>query len=141
MVNADGSNLTRITELNGWISGEPQWSPDGSKITFHSIHNSTPSDPPTEGPKIYTVNADGSELTVLTGEGFVYPCWSPDGSKILYTSGVYGSHSETEDIYVMNADGTSKVKIASISTTAPMTPQWSPSGNQILFANQIKEEN
>ena len=79
LMNADGTNKTRITTYAGY-DRDPAWSPDGSKIAFGSWMDGN-SD-------IFIMNPDGTERTRLTfntifdGE----PDWSPDGSKIVFTS-------------------------------------------------------
>ena len=55
------------------------WSPDGTRIAFeHIFWLSTNSE-------IWTMNADGSDETPVTGNGFVNstdPAWSPDATRI-----------------------------------------------------------
>ncbi|MEO0249401.1 MAG: DPP IV N-terminal domain-containing protein [candidate division WOR-3 bacterium] len=73
----------------------PHWSPDDRKIVFASNHRH-------EGWKedykyyLYTMNADGSNITPLGVEG-LFAVWSPDGSQILYTN--------NGDLYVVDAEG------------------------------------
>jgi Tol biopolymer transport system component len=64
VMNADGSNVTRITPELGT---EPAWSPDGTKIAF------------TFASDINTINADGSAQTPLTsgGEANQFSDWQP----------------------------------------------------------------
>lgn len=75
VVHADGSGLHEIDVRgdvpcgSGPISDpssrgcfDPHWSPDGTKIVFTNITGST-------GKHVYTVNADGTDATQITGEG------------------------------------------------------------------------
>lgn len=63
-MNADGSNLIRLSEGGGW---QPIWSPEGGQIAFISWRGNTDA--------IYLVNADGSDLRYVTdldnGQQFV----------------------------------------------------------------------
>ena len=91
VMNADGTDQKKLTN-NG---GMPVWSPDG-KITFIG-----------EG-GICIMNADGSDQKILisvdAGRSLV---WSPDGSRIAIVSDV----ASGTDIWVINADGTNRMKL------------------------------
>ena len=70
-VNADGSNLIRLT-----VGMDPDWSPDGSQIAFSRW--TTPWG-------IYTINADGSDERLLFSSNVARaPVWSPDGTQIAF---------------------------------------------------------
>ncbi len=70
-VNADGSNLTRLTQ-----GMDPSWSPDGSQIALSRW--TTPWG-------IYTINADGSGERLLFSSNVARaPVWSPDGTQIAF---------------------------------------------------------
>ncbi len=84
IVDANGSNITRLgteLELVG-SAAEPDWSPDGSQIAFW-LREDGGWNPRTA---IYRVNADGTDLIQLKGDGFRYPRWSPDGTQLLLSS-------------------------------------------------------
>jgi hypothetical protein len=102
----------------------PRWSPDGSQIAFSSNRSGNSN--------IYVMDADGSNLTLLTEDpaGGNAPSWSPDGSQILF-------HSERNgnvDIYVMDADGTN-VKRLTNDPAPDVSPTWSPDGRHIAFVS------
>jgi uncharacterized protein (DUF885 family)/WD40 repeat protein len=82
--------------------------------------------------KIYTMNADGSNITCLTRSNLrdTRPAWSPDGTRIAYVRRI--SHSNHE-IYVMNADGTDPVRLTINPDFVESQPTWSPDGTQIAF--------
>jgi hypothetical protein len=79
----------------------PVWSPDGTRILFRRI-GSGPEYP--DGMWLWHWDQSPEELLV---EGATWFDWSPDGSRIVYT--------DAEGIVVMNADGTGKTRIRSLS--------------------------
>ena len=70
VMNADGSNQTRITNNSAW-DADPCFSPDGTKIAFGSIRDGND--------EIYVMNADGSNQTRITNNptGDRSPSWGP----------------------------------------------------------------
>ena len=108
MMDADGSNPTRLTNNLSYDFG-PAWSPDGTRIAFHSER---------EGfAEIYVMTRYGTDQTNLTNSPFhdYYPDWSPDGSRIAFASHRHGNW----EIYVMTPPATSRP--ASPPTPAPTT--------------------
>ena len=76
---------------------------------------------------VYTIDADGSNLTPLTN-GPIHefdPSWSPDGSRIAYRTDA----GDVTEIWLMNADGTDQHRL-----TEGLSPAWSPDGSTIAFA-------
>ena len=68
VVNADGSNLTRIThnppttKTRRELSTDPVWAPDGSKIMFVQVSGLGDA----SVRHLYTINPDGSGLTLVS---------------------------------------------------------------------------
>ncbi len=98
------------------------------------------------GTGIYTMNPDGSGLTLLQDPGAVAyydPQWSPDGTSLAFYGYPRGGGSgygggADYDILVMNADGSDLTNL----TTSPadlrsgfsqMIPVWSPDGTKIAY--------
>src|SRR5262249_31107900 len=81
VVGIDGKGLRRIPPWT-LVAGEPQWSPDGSLILFHSTTQDN-GDPGPAGGSLYTVHPDGTGLRQLThlapGDGVQLGSYSPDG--------------------------------------------------------------
>jgi hypothetical protein len=122
IINIDGSDQIKIAETGTLLLAihHPSWSPDGTKIVF-SIYSSDP----VYGQKwkIYIVTSDGTGKPQLVGEGD-NPAWSADGKKIAFEYKGY--------IYVMNADGTEKTKLA-----PGVGPAWLPDGTIIYSCGGI----
>ena len=79
--------------------------------------------------KVFTMNADGTNVMDL-GRGFD-PVWSPDGTKIAYAQGT----SETNDIWIMNADGLNRAQL----TTSRGNDHWpsvTPDGRVVVFVSE-----
>lgn len=110
-MNADGSNITQLTDLNN-MGGRSTWSPDGTHIAFY------------RGPQgdrnIFVVNVASREVTRLTSGGDnLGPSWSPDGNWIAFTSFRDGNN----EIYIMRPDGSSVTRLTN-SPVSDWQPRW-----------------
>jgi hypothetical protein len=78
-MDKDGASRTRLIQ-NQPFDWHPTWSPDGSRIAFHSDRDGNA--------EIYVMDADGSSQTRLTRDvaNDMHPAWSPDGSRIAFES-------------------------------------------------------
>ncbi|HEX6789076.1 MAG TPA: S8 family serine peptidase, partial [Gaiellaceae bacterium] len=119
-VNSDGSGAHLIAPAPACCSySRPSWNPNGTKLAF-GRGGQVPFG-------IETVNADGSNLTMITTTSNVPEgvSWSPDGTKLAfgYTSG--------GGIHVVNADGSGG--ISDISAGNDLEPAWSPDSTKIAF--------
>jgi len=114
IVREDGSGLRRLTS-GGRVWGDPQWSPDGSKLLLHTYDDGRPGRGVTAD--IYAINADGSGLHPLTrtraGEFAFTPDWSPDGTKIVFHH--FQDPDDHVELWQMNADGSGAAPIADCS--------------------------
>jgi Tol biopolymer transport system component len=81
--------------------------------------------------EIYTMNADGSDLTRLTVSDAVVgsPSWSPDGERITFERNL-----SDQEIYVMSADGSGLTNLTN-DPAQDRDPSWSPDGKHIAFAS------
>jgi Tol biopolymer transport system component len=125
-MNADGSNIQRLTNVSNTLDWSPDWSPDGSQIVFARSYSS-----PTWRSEIWAMNADGSNLHRLGNVEGQGPDWSPDGSKIVYFNYVEGGG----DIWIMNADGTNPIKLTE-NPAEDWWPKFSPDGSKIAFQSK-----
>jgi Tol biopolymer transport system component len=118
VVNPDGSGLTKLSPT-GAFDINPVWSPDASKLLFGSDHD------------LYVMNGDGSARTKLVeGQGIFTFRWSRDGTKIAFIKERPEGEDTFEDLWVMNADGSGQLLLASNA----VDPSWSPDGLKIVYA-------
>jgi len=87
--------------------------------------------------ELYIMNADGSNAVNLTNTPDVnemYPHASPDGKKICFVADELVETEKVRNVYYMNIDGTSRVKVADNARQ----PCWSPDGNYRLPEGRIR---
>lgn len=131
VINADGTDRMRMTQLPESFESEPAWSPDGNMLAFIS-NQSTQLNSYTGRYNIYLMDIASGEIWLLTpfGGSNSSPNWSPDGERILFQSTVDGNY----EIYVINVDGTNLLNLTN-SPTNEINPAWSPDGSQIAFVS------
>ncbi len=98
------------------------------RILFTSVREGT------DGSAIFVMNADGSDVTLLSdGPGTDrHGRWSPNGQRIAFSS---ERADDDEEIYVMNRDG-SEVTRLTYHPGLDFGPDWSPNGRKIAFASR-----
>ena len=84
VMDADGSDLRRLSDHANLIVLGARWSPDGRRIVFIA---DTWADDGRDGLGIYVVRADGTERQRIVAGVNGTPQWSPDGQRILFQSG------------------------------------------------------
>jgi Tol biopolymer transport system component len=110
------------------------WSPDGSRIAYHSTRHALPGDATFE---IYSVDmhshARPRPVTRLTTDAAMsmFPAWSPDGSRLAFARG-NGSPVPTT-IHIMNADGSNPQSLVNLQTGQIFRLRWSPDGRHLVF--------
>lgn len=129
VMDDDGGNQRQITTggPQGRNSGQPAWSPDG-KLIAYTVQEGTNRD-------IFVIDEDGGGGVQLTsGPGtHEHPAWSPDGSKIVFTSMDLINGDVLRTIYVMNADGSNRVRLGNETRGSDEHPAWSPDGMMLVF--------
>jgi len=104
----------------------PRFSPDGQKVVMSLLEDNGNSN-------LYTMDLRSRTTTRLTSTNAIDTgaSYSPDGSQITFESDRGGS----QQIYVMNADGSNQHRI-SFGDGTYGTPVWSPRGDLIAFTKQ-----
>jgi TolB protein len=133
IMNADGSNVRKLTNAPGCYNGGPFFSPDGSKVIFRS-------DRKEKGQlQIYVINADGTGEKALTNDdNWVYwaPYWHKDGKHIIYTA---ADHSDPKarpnyDLYWMNIDNGKTTRLT-FAPGADVLPVFSPDYRKVMWTS------
>jgi hypothetical protein len=140
VVDADGSNLRRVSARPGWDSAQVSWSPDGRYLAFDGTPDGSPLPslpmgslyPPLD---VFVIGADGTgerNLTNTTSETERDPLWSPDGSRLAYSGPFEGDVPPGSPIMIVRiADGAPVGQAVRGPDTAHF--QWSPDGEQLLM--------
>lgn len=139
VMNADGSNLTVLTDDPDQSIGSFAWSPDSSKLIF-SVHDYSGETPTGE---VHVINADGTGRVNVSGDqGYnTEPAWSPDGTRISFTRSYYSpSSAPTSDVYVADADGTDRLQIAHDEGEMDFGAVWSPDGTRLAFSRILADD-
>ena len=110
-MNADGTNPANVTN-NAATDVGPAWSPDGTKIAFHSDRAGDFA--------IFVMNADGSGVRQLTDPSVPdeLPAWSPEGNRLAFDS--------DGDLWVIQADGSGLTRVTHSQFTLDFMPRWRP---------------
>ena len=153
---ADGSGVRRIVafrvadlevgqfETDVFHRAGPAWSPDGAMLAY-VVDGITQA--PGEGGEpgtnfrkdfLYTVRADGSELTLVAASGggssrywISAPGWSPDGQRLAFSM----RDEEGVGLYTVRPDGTDLRQV--LARYAATYASWSPDGSKILFGAYV----
>lgn len=103
LVNADGTDPQVLAPDISQPQGSPTWSPDGSRIAFSTFFNGQSA--------IQTIRPDGTGLTTIASSG-TDPAWSPDGTRFAFLNSEFNNGEQRSEIYVMDADGTGRLKLS-----------------------------
>jgi TolB protein len=125
IVNLRSGRERQLTPFDLSAGDTPDWSPDGTRILFHSNQFG----PETTSANLYTIRVDGTDLRQLTfAEGgakqYLGSSYSPDGKMITF-----GRRPETggtnADIFVMRVDGTHEHPVTQ-TVLYDSYPDWGP---------------
>jgi TolB protein len=121
VIGVDGSGLRRLTPWAENDGDNPDWSPDGKWILFHSYV-----DQPRPQSQYFLIHPDGTGRRQVThfsnGTHVASASFSPDGKAIVFSKGPEGGNI---DVWTMLIDGSHVTRI----TRSPLwqsAPAWGP---------------
>jgi Tol biopolymer transport system component len=119
VVDSNGANLRQLTDDYS-LYGSPDWSADGSELTFVALRSGVYS--------ILVMNNQGQNVRDLIPDASsgLDPAWSPTGDWIAFAS----NESGTWDNYIIRPDGTNRI---ALGVDTRMTPLWSPDGQALIL--------
>jgi Tol biopolymer transport system component len=108
--------LKFTTDEGTWLSLDV--SPDGKTIAFELLGD------------IYTLPIEGGKATRITsGQSFdAQPHYSPDGKSIVFVS----DRSQSDNLWIVNADGTSPRALTRENDQAFQSPTFTPDGKYVV---------
>lgn len=116
-------HLFQVTQGDGT---QPRWSPDGTHIAY-TCNNGT---------DVCVVSASGTEqanLTIDSDRMESYPDWLPDGRIVFMSNRDVADNGRFSEIYVMNPDGTSVMRLTNDEKVYNASPSVSPDGLRIVY--------
>ena len=133
IMDADGKNARKLTNVPGCYNGGPFFSPDGKKVIFRSDRKEK------DRLQLYVINADGTGEKALTdNDKWVYwaPYWYKDGKQIIYTA---ADHSDPKarpnyDLYWMNLE-TGKTTRITFHPGTDVLPVFSPDYKKVMWTS------
>lgn len=123
IMKIDGSDKRQIT-IDQPAEIFPKWAPNGGKIAYIAK----------KGLKamLYVMDPDGGNRKKLVEGGLITSfSWSPDSRMIAYAQTDLDNKSRS--IYLINIDGTDKVKLTGETGSFDDNPVWLPTGGKIAF--------
>jgi Tol biopolymer transport system component len=123
IMNDDGSNKKDISQHQVGEWRMPDWTPDSRIVHIRYPGGNVFSS------EIFIMDSTGQNPLRVTNnsETDYLPKVSPNGNRIVWSS---QSSGEAPQIWVMNDDGTNKVKL---TTEGGEAPCWSPDGSKIAY--------
>jgi TolB protein len=115
LMNADGTNVRRISQGLQGIGGSIDWSPDSSNLLIYA-------GPPGDKDIFKLDIATGTATQLTHGGNNAASCYSPDGQYIVFNS---LRNNDQADLFIMRADG-SDVRQLTNNPEPDWQPFWEP---------------
>jgi dipeptidyl aminopeptidase/acylaminoacyl peptidase len=137
--NIEKKDEKRLTEGNFTVS-DPQWSPDGTRITYTTRPTPRADDGSLSDVWMLTI-AGGEKKKLVTEAGASdLARWSPDGSWIAYVRNPDADGGvSTTFLNLIPASGGSPKQLTTKFDLSVGTPVWSRDGRTIYFSTNVLE--
>lgn len=104
----------------------PTWSPDGTRIAYHS---------PATG-EISVLDLTTGIENRLESMGGMLPSWSPTGDQIAFVSSANSTYTQ---LYIMDADFSNVTQLTDYTDSSVYWPSWSDDSTQVAFRLSLRE--
>lgn len=141
LFDVDKKEEKRLTEGNFTVS-DPQWSPDGTRITY--VTRPTPKADDGGLSDIWMVTvASGDKKKIVSDEGSSDSArWSPNGEWIAYAGSPDGGSGVSQtDLYLLPAAGGAAKQLTANFDLDAGTPIWARDGKTIYFSANSRQAN
>jgi dipeptidyl aminopeptidase/acylaminoacyl peptidase len=141
-LNATAADRRLITEKDlfafNWI-GDPQVSPDGSRVAFVRVNVDSKKEK--YETSLWSVSTRGGEVPrrMTNGPRDSAPRWSPDGKRLAFIRVIDKDGKPQPQIHLLSLGGGEPRAITSLPKGAS-SPAWSPDGTTIAFATDTTAE-
>ena len=128
LMNADGSNVRRLTSTPGYDGG-PFFSPDGQRIIWRRFTEKG------DTADVYTMKLDGSDVRRLTDFGAMSwaPYFHPSGQYVIYTANKLGFANF--ELFLVDALGTKEPVRVTHTDGFDGLPVFSPDGKKLAWTS------
>ncbi len=128
VADADGSNVKRLTEVDGYDGG-PFFSADGKKICWRRFDRKGLT------AEIFTMNIDGTEQTQLTRIGAMSwaPYFHPSGEYLIFATNKHGF--DNFELYLVDAGGEREPVRVTDTVGFDGLPVFSPDGKRLSWTS------
>ena len=129
LMNADGSDVRRLTEARGYDGG-PFFSSDGSKIVWRRFSEDG------HTAEIFTMNVDGSEKKAITRLGAMSwaPFFHPSGEYVIFATNLHGYGNF--ELYMVDAEGRHEPVRVTDAEGFDGLPAFSPNGARLAWTSK-----
>ena len=133
VMNSDGTNVRRITDVFGYDGG-PFFSPDGKRLCWRRFSEDGAT------AEIYSANIDGSDAKQLTRLGAMSwaPYFHPTGDYMIFATNLQGFANF--ELYIVDAAGTKEPVRVTSTDGFDGLPVFTPDGSELAWTSNRTAE-